>query len=80
MTDCRVCPASLTVEQRLKDEDDTVMKMMLHLEPHRMLPLDEMLDSEAQRRRGSRTRGEGELSSSSTTKPFAIPEEQRAGE
>lgn len=39
-----------------------------------MLPLEEMLDSEAQRRRGSGRRGDVGISSSSTTKPFAIPE------
>ncbi len=47
-----------------------------HLVPQRTLPLEEMLDSEAQRRRGSGRRGDREISSSSsTTKPFAIPKE-----
>lgn len=49
-----------------------------HVVSQRMLPLEEMLDSEAQRRRGSSRRGDAETtSSSSTTKPFAIPENKK---
>lgn len=54
-----------------------LLDTMTVLVPQRTLPLEEMLDSEAQRRRGSSRRGEGEVSSSSTTKPFAIPVPRR---
>lgn len=54
---------------------DLVGSFLTHLVSQRILPLEEMLDSEAQRRRGSSKRGDCETTpSSSTTKPFAIPE------
>lgn len=48
-----------------------------HLVPQSMLPAEDMLDSEAQRRRGSNKWGDGETTPSSTTKPFTIPEGEK---
>lgn len=57
---------------------DLVGSFLTHLVSQRILPLEEMLDSEAQRRRGSSKRGDCETTpSSSTTNPFAIPERDK---
>lgn len=63
------------VKKKSIDTQVSVVSFLTHLVSQRILPLEEMLDSDAQRRRGSSKRGDCETTpSSSTTKPFAIPE------